>query len=81
MVKIGVSEARARLPELLDVARSEPVMLERRGEPAGVIVSPEQYERLVNALEEQEDIAAFDAALEESAPNIPWDQVKADLGW
>ena len=80
-MKIGVSEARARLPELLDVAQGEPVMLERRGEPAGVIVSPEQYERLVNALEEQEDIAAFDAALEEGAPNIPWDQVKADLGW
>jgi len=24
---------------------------------------------------------AFDAALAEEGPNIPWEQVKADLGW
>ena len=33
------------------------------------------------AWEDAEDGAAFDAAMDEEGPNIPWDQVKADLGW
>jgi prevent-host-death family protein len=81
MVKVGVSEARAKLPELLEAAANEPVMLERRGEPAGVLVSPEQYERFVDALEEHDDVAAFDEALREGGPNVPWSEVKAELGW
>ncbi|MGH9105475.1 MAG: hypothetical protein ACRDZX_06485 [Acidimicrobiales bacterium] len=28
-----------------------------------------------------EVIDAFDAAIAEEGDNIPWDQVKADLGW
>lgn len=35
----------------------------------------------MDALEDAEAIAAFDAAMAEEGPNIPWDQVKADLGW
>jgi len=27
------------------------------------------------------DIAAFDQAMQEEGENIPWEQVKADLGW
>lgn len=81
MVKIGVSEARARLPELVDKARDEAVLLERRGHPAAVILSPERYEELMSALEDREDVEAFDAALAEAGPNIPWEQVKAELGW
>jgi len=26
-------------------------------------------------------VAAFDAAMAEDGTNIPWEQVKADLGW
>ena len=35
----------------------------------------------MDALEEVEDVAAFDAAMAEEGENIPWDQVKADLVW
>jgi len=35
----------------------------------------------LTALEEVEDVAAFDASMAEEGPNIPWAQVKADLGW
>ncbi len=35
---------------------------------------------MLEALEDQEDIAAYDAAMNEEGPNIPWDEVKADLG-
>jgi len=32
-------------------------------------------------VEEADDIAAFDAATAEQGPDLPWEQIKADLGW
>ena len=81
MSKISVTDARARLPEVMRQARDEAVFLERRGKLEAVVVSPEQYELMISALEEAEDVAAFDEAMAEEGPNIPWAQVKADLGW
>lgn len=78
---MDMSTARARLPEAVELAHSEAVFLERYGRRAAVLVSPERYDELMDALEEAEDIAAFDAAMSEEGPNVPWDQVKADLGW
>jgi hypothetical protein len=34
-----------------------------------------------DAMEESTDLPAVDAALIEGNQTIPWDQVKADLGW
>jgi hypothetical protein len=28
-----------------------------------------------------EDVVAFDAAIAEEGPNVPWEEAKADLGW
>lgn len=81
MATMNISAARESLPEAVELARTEAVFLERYGRPAAVLVSPEQYEKLMAALEDAEDVAAFDAAMEEEGPNIPWEQVKADLGW
>ena len=81
MATMGVSEAREKLAEALEISRSEPVVLERYGRPAAVLISPERYEELMEALEDSEDVAAFDAATHEGGDNIPWEKVKADLGW
>ena len=81
MATISVSSAREKLPDVVNMAQTEAVFLERYGKPAAVLVSPEQYEKMMDALEEAEDIAAFDGAMAEEGPNIPWAQVKADLGW
>lgn len=81
MATINVSDARNHLPAAMETARTEAVFLQRRGRLAGVLVSPERYEQLMAALEEVEDVAAFDAAMAEEGPNIPWEQVKSDLGW
>ena len=81
MTRISVSEARENLAGVIDAARSAPVVLERHGRPAAVLVSPERYEQLLDALEESEDVAAFDTAVAEGGDNIPWEQVRADLGW
>jgi hypothetical protein len=36
---------------------------------------------MLEDLEELEDIAAFDKAMEDKSDGIPWDQVKKDLGF
>ena len=81
MSTINISTARESLPEVIETARTEAVILERYGRPAAVVVSPERYEQLMNALDEVDDVAAFDEAMAEEGPNIPWSEVKVDLGW
>ncbi len=78
---ITVSEARKSFAAVIATAQHEAVVVERRGEAQAVVVSLAEYERLKSAAEEAEDIAAFDAAMAEEGPNIPWEQVKSDLGW
>ncbi|MGN6198830.1 type II toxin-antitoxin system Phd/YefM family antitoxin [Humibacter sp.] len=78
---VSVADARSHLSDVIDRSQSEAVFIERRGQRAAVVVSPEQYERMMEALEDTDDIAAFDEAMAEEGPNIPWAQVKADLGW
>lgn len=81
MATMNISDVRDHLPEAVEMARTEAVFVRRRGRLAGVLVSPERYEQLMTALEEAEDVAAFDAAMAEEGPNMPWERVKADLGW
>jgi prevent-host-death family protein len=76
-----VSEVREKLAEVVDAAQSETVVLERYGHPAAVLVSMQRYEELLDAFEETQDVAAFDAAMAEEGDSIPWAQVKADFGW
>jgi antitoxin Phd len=76
-----VIEARDNLADAVDTARREAVVLERYGRPAAVLISLERSEQPISALEESEDILAFDEAMKGEGPNIPWDQAKADLGW
>lgn len=81
MAKITVSEARERLSEVVETSQTEAVILERYGKPAAILVSPDRYEEMMEALEEAQDAAAFDEAMSDEGENIPWEQVKADLGW
>ena len=81
MASLAVSEARKELADAVETAQTEAVFLERYGRPAAVLVSVERYQELIEAFEEAEDVAAFDAAMAEEGANIPWEQVKVDLGW
>lgn len=81
MAIVSVADARKHFSDVIDRSSTEAVFIERRGQRAAVVVSPEYYERLLEALEDAEDVAAFDEAMSEEGPNIPWAQVKADLGW
>lgn len=81
MSTVSVADARNHLSDVIARSKSEAVFIERRGQRAAVVVSPEQYERMLDALEDAEDVVAFDEAIAEEGPSIPWTQVKADLGW
>jgi prevent-host-death family protein len=43
---ISIAEAHNRLSRWLKRIREGPITITRRGEPVGVIVAPEEYERL-----------------------------------
>lgn len=81
MSSVSVADARSHLSDVIARSQQEAVFIERRGQRAAVVVSPERYERMLEALEDAEDAAAFDEAMAEEGENIPWDQVKKDLGW
>lgn len=78
---MSASEARQNFAALLENAQHGPVKVERRGEVQAVMLSAAEYERLLESVDEAEDARAFDEAMAEEGENIPWEQVKRDLGW
>ena len=51
-----VADARRNLAEAIERSGEGPVFIQRRGHRAAVLISPAEYERMLNALEEQEDV-------------------------
>ncbi len=84
MSELTVTDARARLADVVDQARvgHEPVYLTRRGQRVAAVIDAGDLARLIEAAEDLSDIEAARAAREEMATegSIPWGQVKADLG-
>ncbi|MDR0365362.1 MAG: type II toxin-antitoxin system Phd/YefM family antitoxin [Bifidobacteriaceae bacterium] len=75
------AQVRQNFAETLRRSHDDPVAIERRGKLVAVLVGADQFEQMRQAMEDLEDIAAFDAAMAEEGPNLPWQQAKADLGW
>jgi len=46
MIDVPIAEAHNRLSSLLKRVQKSPILLTRRGKPVGVLISPEEYERL-----------------------------------
>jgi prevent-host-death family protein len=85
MPDVTLTDARARLADVVDEARVEhdPVFLTRRGRRVAAVIDAEDLQQLIDAAEELHDIRAAQRARDElagGAEPIPWDQVKADLG-
>jgi prevent-host-death family protein len=82
-IEMPVTEARERFSEIVETSAHEPVFLTKRGHRQAVVISTAEYERLLEADEDAQDLAASDTVMAEimaGAPTIPWAQVKADLG-
>lgn len=85
MSEMTVSDARARLADVVDAARVEhnPVYLTRRGQRVAAVIDADDLDRLIAAAEDLADLKAVAGAraeLEDGEAPIPWEQVKADLG-
>jgi len=86
MSEMTVTEARARLADVVDEARVEhdPVFLTRRGRRIAAVIDADDLEQLLEAAEDLADIRSAREARDEMAESgestIPWEQVKADLG-
>ncbi len=85
MSEITVSDARARLADVVDAARvaHDPVYLTRRGQRVAAVIDADDLDALIAAAEDLADIEAARAAraeMDDGEPTIPWKQVKADLG-
>jgi antitoxin Phd len=76
-----VSDFRQQLASAIDASLVEAVFVQRHGETIGVFIRPEVYAELTEAWEELEDLRAYREATDEGGPAIPWEQVKAELGW
>jgi prevent-host-death family protein len=80
MPNLSISDARADLASVVTRAKKGPVTISRHGKPIAVLINPSLFEKFVESIEELEDIAAFDEAMSDKDPTVPWEQVKKDLG-
>jgi prevent-host-death family protein len=80
MTDISISQARADLADTIRRARKNPIRITSHGEAQVVLLDASTYEKMLEDLEELEDITAYDEAMGDSSTGIPWDQVKKDLG-
>ena len=63
MSNVGVAEARKNLASVIERAQREPVVIARRGRAQAVVVSPEHFDAMREALEEIEDARACGDAM------------------
>lgn len=85
MTHKSAAEIGAKLSENLKSVETtgEPVAIDSDGRTVAVLVSAEDFALLQRLRQEEEDRidnAAADAALAEPGENVPWEQIKADLG-
>ena len=78
--EFSVSDARQDLPTLIQKTEKEPILITKHGNPEAVLISFEQYEKFLDALEELEDIQTAEEVLKDPDPSIPWEKVKKELG-
>lgn len=80
MTSFSISDARKDFARVVEDSSSSPVEITRHGETVAVMVSADIYQQLHDAWEDMEDLKAFDEALADSSPHIPWDEVREELG-
>ncbi|RNL60002.1 type II toxin-antitoxin system Phd/YefM family antitoxin [Nocardioides marmoriginsengisoli] len=86
MSEMSLTEARARLADVVDEARvaHDPVFLTRRGRQVAAVIDADDLRRLMADAEDLADIRAAQAAREELAtsdePVISLAELKAELG-
>ena len=82
MANYSVSEARARINEVIELARTEAVEIHKHGKPAVTIVDSMKYEKLLDYIEDLEDrLAILESKMDQDPDWKSWEEVKKELGW
>ncbi len=77
---IGATEASNRFGRLLDMARSEPVTIEKKGRAVAVIMAVEEFERMEGELERFHDLRLRESIADMKAERThPADEVFGEL--
>lgn len=77
---VPVSEAKARLTDLVRRSEGEDVVLTRHGRPAAVLMSTERHARLMEQLDDLEDqLSAYESERDDDVA-VPWEKLRAELG-
>ena len=61
------------------VTMQEQYLTDREGKRVGVVLDLEQFQRIIEELEELEDIRAYDAAMASGDEVVPFDQAIAKI--
>jgi antitoxin Phd len=80
MKSISIEIDNSKLFGLIEDLLIRPIRVEVNGEALAILINSERFYELVEAEEEIEDLRAYDESIKDSSPNIPWDEVKRDLG-
>lgn len=79
MTSVTLSEFRSRQSDYIAAAQREPVEITSRGVGRrAIVVSPEFYDRAIEALEDLTDVREATRAREE--PRVPFDELMDELG-
>lgn len=83
MAKYSASEARANFNEVLLLAKTEAVEIQKHGKPVAVILDAMKYEKLLDYIEDLEDnltILEYENDPESFGKSIPLEEVERELG-
>jgi prevent-host-death family protein len=69
---VPISELRRQQDKILKMAESAPVVLMSRSEPAGVLVSPQEWNRIVNRLRQLEVLQEARSNIARNEANNSW---------
>ncbi len=81
MTRMSVSAAREKLAKTINRVRrrKERILLHRRGENVAALVPVEDFE-LLEELEDRLDVELAKKALAEPGENIPYEEIREELG-
>jgi len=82
MAEYSVSEARAKLNEVIALAQNEAVEIKKHGKAVVTILDSMKYENLLDYIEDLEDrLAILESKIEIEPDWKSWEEVKKELGW
>ncbi|NBU22736.1 MAG: type II toxin-antitoxin system Phd/YefM family antitoxin [Actinobacteria bacterium] len=83
MARYSASEACANFNRVLEIAKTEAVEIHKHGKPSVVVLDAVKYEKLMDYIEDLEDINTvlnYELDPESFGPSIPLEEVERELG-